>query len=285
MSATTTTLKSLWDYFDAHRGHGVPNLWNALPCFAKGDIQGKLTPEVIHALLEHAPYRDEIGMRTTPPLITNFMAVLAGMFNPTSILDPMCGTGAMLQKVYDACTPKTADGVDIYTDSVEIAKQLLNNNLKVQLGNIFDQQLNLDNTYDLIVADPPIGVRISKERLDDSLQGLNLRDIGQYLALWACQRLSKEGTLAIVLSQNALQKDTFKQAIKDQGYRICASFHVPVGTRISTRLASQILVIQPALDGSASLKNLSTLNHWKPSTDCVRGFAAPRSRLTVLMTS
>ena len=243
MSETTTTLKALWTHLDSLRGHERTNLWEGLLHLARGEIEGELSPEVIQSLLERAP-SGRMGEFTTPPLVSEFMVALADIFKPASVLDPMCGSGVMLSKVQSACKPQTVDGVDINPESYEIAWQTLKQHGRVQQGNIFDPNLSLHEKYDLIIADPPLNTRIGKERLPESLQAQRLNDLAQYLVIWACRRLSKDGTLAIVMSPNALNRTSFVEAINAEGCRICASFHVPAGTRSNTAIASQILVVQ-----------------------------------------
>ena len=243
MSETTTTLKALWTHLDSLRGDERTTLWKGLLHLARGEIQGELSPEVIQSLLERAP-SGEMGEFTTPPLISDLMAALADIFKPASVLDPMCGSGVMLYKVQSICTPRTVDGVDIDAESCEIARQTLKRHGHVQQGNIFDPHLSLHETYDLIIADPPLNTRIKKEQLPESLQAQRLNNLAQYLVIWACRRLSKDGALAVVMSPNALKQDPFVEAINAEGCRIRASFNVPAGTRSNTAIASQVLVVQ-----------------------------------------
>ncbi len=243
MSETTTTLKALWTHLDSLRGHERTNLWEGLLHLARGEIQGELSPELIQSLLERAP-SGVMSEFTTPPLISDFMAALADIFKPASVLDPMCGSGVMLYKVQSVCTPQTVDGVDINQESCEIARQTLKQHGRVQQGNIFDPNLSLHEEYDLIVADPPLKTHIRKEQLPESLQAQRLNDLAQYLVIWACRKLSKDGALAVVMSPNALNRTSFVEAINAEGCRIRASFHVPAGTRSNTAIASQVLVVQ-----------------------------------------
>lgn len=256
MSDTTTTLKALWTHLDSLRGHERTNLWEGLLHLARGDIQGELSPEVIQSLLERAP-SGEMGEFTTPPLVSEFMVSLADILKPTSILDPMCGSGVMLYKVQSACKPQTVDGVDVNPESYEVARQTLKQHGRVQQGNIFDPNLSLHEKYDLIIADPPLNTRIRKEQLPESLQAQRLNNLAQYLVIWACRRLSKDGALAIIMGPNALNQTSFVDAINAEGCRIRASFHVPAGTRSNTGIASQVLVVQQGLQEAIFVGQIS----------------------------
>lgn len=243
MSVSTTTLKALWTHLDSNRHRERLDLWEGLLQLARGEIEGELTPEVIRSLLERAPSR-KMGEFTTPPLISDFMASLADIFQPASVLDPMCGSGVMLHMVRSAYTPATVDGVDINAESCEIARQTLKGFGRVQQGNIFDPSLSLREKYDLIIADPPLNVCPEREQLPESLRVQGLRDLAQYLVVWACRRLSKDGVLAIVMSPKVLERTPLAEAVSAEGCRIRASFHVPAGTRSNTVIASQVLVVQ-----------------------------------------
>jgi len=243
MSETTTTLQAVWTHLDSFRGEERADLWKTLLHLARGEIRGELSPEVIEFLRERAPSA-ELDEFTTPPLISDLVAGLADIFKPASVLDPMCGSGVALYKVQSVSTPQTVDGVDIDAESCEIARQTLKQHGRVQQGNIFDPRLSLHEKYDLIIADPPLNTRIEKERLPESLRAEGLKYVAQYLVIWACRRLSKDGALAVVMGPSALNQTSFVEAVNAEGCRIRASFHVPAGTRSNTAIASQVLVVQ-----------------------------------------
>lgn len=257
MSETSETLRALWDHLDSLRGSEQISWWKGLLHLARGELQGKeLSPEVIQALLKRAPDR-VMGEFTTPPLISDFMAQLADIVKPDSVLDPMCGSGVMLYEVQSVCTPRKVDGVEINAQACEIARQTLKPRGQVQQASIFDPQLLLSDRYDLIIADPPLSSRIDTERLPESLRGLKLKNLGQYLAVWACRKLTPGGSLAIVMEPRALDRTSFVKAINAEGCQIRASFHVPAGTRSNTGIATQVLVVQRGAQDSVFVGQIS----------------------------
>lgn len=242
MSSTNETLQSLWQYADSRRSIEPTDLWQALLALAREEVSGELTPEVIEALIGKADSRSA-GEFFTPPMVSRFMADLAKITKPTSVLDPTCGTGLMLQQVIAAYEPDMAEGIDLNRESCEVASALLKGQVTIMQGNALDTALELQAQYDLIIADPPLSARVQPGQLPPSLQGVRLRDLAQYIVIWGCQRLPQEGTLAIVMSPSSLQHAPFVEAIHASGCRIRATLHVPSGTRLNTGSASQVLVI------------------------------------------
>jgi len=243
MSVTAETLKALWAHFDLLRGHERLDIWKGLQRIARGDVQGELTSEVIESLFE-STISEQMGEYTTPPLVTDFMVSLASMLKPTSILDPMCGSGVMLQKIQSACMPQSIVGVEVRSSTYDVARSLLNEDVQLYCGNIFNDQFNTLGSFDLIAVDAPMGVRVDKSRLPIDLQELKLRELAQYLVVWACRRLNEQGTLAVVMTPSILQHKPFLDAIHSEGYRIRSSINVPAGTRLNTGIPSQIVIIQ-----------------------------------------
>ncbi|ORC32621.1 hypothetical protein B4O97_16285 [Marispirochaeta aestuarii] len=243
MSSTSKTLQSLSRYIDSQRGHGPPDPWRGLLALARGEISGELTPDVVETVIGQADSRGA-GEFVSPPMISRFMADLAVLVKPTSVIDPTCGSGLMLHKVITAHKPKVAKGIDLDSNSCEIASVLLKDQANIQRGNVLDPALDSQERYDLIIADPPLGKHINRENLPPILKEENLLDLAQYITIWACHKLAAEGTLAIVMSPRALKHKPFIEAIHRTGCCIKASLNVPYGTRLNTSISSQILVIE-----------------------------------------
>ena len=264
MSKSNTALRSLWAALDAERGHGSPNLWNALQRLGAGDIEGGLTPEVVRSLLDYAPARREIGEFTSPTLISDFMASLAEIVKPKSILDPMCGSGMMLLQASETEGVTIVHGVDINAVSCQIARVLLGDRAEIQQADVIQMESGLANEYDLILVDPPLGARLQQSQTEIANQTPGIRDLAQTLAVQACDRLSEKGVLAIVMPPNAIRQRPFIEAINKKECHIRASFHVPAGTRLNTAIPTQILVIQRGPQESLFVGQLSKdIDHQK----------------------
>lgn len=254
--ATDQTLRSIWTSLDRDRPQGSPDLWRGIELLARGEVEGELTPEVMKALLEQVPSA-RVGEFTTPQMVSNFVSAVAGMFNPTSVLDPMCGSGLMLDGIRSICEPRIIDGVDINMTTSEVARQVLGPSARIQIGDIFLANLDLLERYDLIVSDPPLRVPVRGEQADGSPGLRKQLDLGQNLAVWACRKIGEDGVLIVTLDANALDRGPFVEAINAAGCRVRASFHVPAGTRHNTSMASQVVVVQRGAQDTIFVGQLS----------------------------
>jgi len=239
---TEDTLQSLWRYMDSRRSSEPVDACRAVLALARGEIPGDLTPEVLKAVIQQAA-TPEVGEFVSPQMICQFMADLASITKPSTVLDPACGSGLMLHQVIVAHKPNIAEGIELNDESCEIAAALLKGKATITLGNVLDATDPLQVAYDLVVADPSLGVHIQPTTLPPSLKGFALRDMAQNLAAWACDRLAQKGVLAIVMSPLALQHRPFIDAVHAAGCRIRAALHVPRGIRLNTSIPAQVLVI------------------------------------------
>jgi len=241
---------------DRDRSQGITDLWRTIEALAYGEIEGELTPEVMRALLEQMPSA-RTGEFTTPQLVSDFISAVGSMFNPNSVLDPMCGSGLMLEGVLSVSKPRIIDGVDINTRTCEIARQVLGPSARIQDGDIFLADLDLQEEYDLVISDPPLRTPMRRDRIN-TFPGLRKQlDLGQNLVVWACHKITEDGAIIIVLDANALDRGPLVEAINAAGCRVHASFHVPVGTRPNTMVASQVLVVQRGHQGTIFVGQLS----------------------------
>lgn len=254
---TKDTLQSLWQYLNTRRRGKEPvDAQRALLALARGDISGEISPDVIEAIIQQVGTR-ESGEFVSPKMISQFMADLASMAQPRSVLDPVCGSGVMLRQVINAHKPCVTEGIELNGESCEIAVALLKGLATITHGNALDVMPQLQGAYDLIVADPPLGVHVQTTKLPPSLKGYGLRDLAQNIAIDACERLAPEGVVAIVMSPAALNHQPFVAAVHGKGCRIRAILHVPPGTRLNTQIPSQLLVIDHDSQGEIFVGQLS----------------------------
>lgn len=242
MSMINDTLQSLWLYLETLRGREPVDAQRALLALARREIPSEITPEAIEAIIQQVGSR-EIGEFVSPKMISKFMADLASIIQPKSVLDPVCGNGNMLCQVINSHKPNIAVGIELNGETHEIAAALLKDIAVITHGDALEVMPQLQDAYDLIVADPPLGVNVISTMLPHLPKGYGLRDLAQIIAINACERLSPEGVLAIVMSLNVLNHRPFIDDIHGAGFRIRATLHVPPGTRLNTQISSQILVI------------------------------------------
>ena len=112
------------------------------------------------------------------------------------------------------------------------------------LGDALASPEGLLAAYDLIVANPPFGMKVRGSPvlpyLGDHFRG----DMGHALAVWACARLSSSGTAMLILTPAFLWSAPgleAQEAVRRTGCRVRALIHLPGGTfphsGISTYLA------------------------------------------------
>lgn len=111
----------------------------------------------------------EMGQFFTPSKIAELISVIAGIYNPKSVIDICCGTGNLLSYFKNLQTVK---GIDINSEIVELA-QYINPNavivatdtLKLPVDtdgqkSLFDQGIK----YDLVVGALPLGARTADKK-------------------------------------------------------------------------------------------------------------------------
>ena len=270
MNSTSSTLQSLWRYLDSRRGDEHTNPWKALLALARGQIPGELTPDVIEAVIGRAASR-RAGEFVTPPMLSRFMADLASITKPDFVLDPTCGSGLMLQQVIAAHKPGVAEGIDLNHDNCEIASELLIDQAAITHGNALDATLKLQEAYDLIIADPPLGEHVHPGSFRPRLKTYAYAIWRNTLPYGLAISLPPKGVLAIVMSPVTLQHQPFVDATHTAGCRIRASLHVPSGrdstqesllrswsstmAHNKTSLSANCLMIQSTANGFCKTSN------------------------------
>lgn len=256
MNMTKDTLQSLWQYLETRRGKESVDAQRALLALARGEISGEVSTDVIEAIIQQVGTR-ESGEFVSPKMISQFMADLASMTQPKSVLDPVCGSGGMLRQVISIHKPDNAEGIEINGGNYEIAAALLKDLAAITLGDALDVMPQLRGSYDLIVADPPLGVHVQPAKLPSPLKSYGLRDLAQNITIYACKRIAPKGVVSIIMSPAALNHKSFINAVHGAGCRIRAVLHVPPGIRLNTQISSQLLVIDHGAQGEVFVGQLS----------------------------
>lgn len=186
-----STLLAMWERAEADRGARPVSTVELLAAVASGDLEGEITTEILEALLTTPSQRKSLGESFSSLAVTQFLIFLSRHLKPDSVLDPMCGSGFMLQQVVEATSPSVADAVEINYTTVQIARALLRDQARVIHGDVFAVQSALNNDYDLIVADAPLGCRIEKKtagRTDS--RAMQSGDLAEAICVWAADRLT-----------------------------------------------------------------------------------------------
>ena len=130
------------------------------------------------------------GQVFTPKFLADWVAQLVSDHIPTtanpSILDPACGDGELLVAAQKIFAKGQFFGVDIDPNAISKAKERISKNTFLLVSNVLDNPFNRENStfnspqqFDVIVSNPPWGVKVPNTPLGDRLNGYALA-IGQF---------------------------------------------------------------------------------------------------------
>lgn len=179
------------------------------------------------------------GAGVTPEPLARFMAHVAGLFSPESVLDPVCGTGVLLHEVVVKTGAKTAHGVERNPRSAQVARKLLGDSASIFEGDVLKTP-QVAATYDLVVADPPIGLRVATPNSGKS------EEFAHTLIRWSIERLSAGGAALFVVSPRFLWgtgAQGLHKAVKTAGCEVRALIYLPGGTLRTTASSNYLLVL------------------------------------------
>ena len=185
----------------------------------------------------------------SPEILVDFAARFAEHLKPSTIVDPVCGAGVLLAAVARAGNPEIIHGVDINPSAIAAASSILGDRAKLVVGNTFSSSEGMQERYDLIVADPPLGARLDQNAVPFPLAsspGLFDNEI----LVWAASRIGKNGAALVVVRPgffpvSSIQSNQVLGAVQKTGCCVRAAIHIPGGTRVGTSMASYLLVIGP----------------------------------------
>jgi hypothetical protein len=179
---------------------------------------------------------------TSKPLVS-LISKLAKTHAAKSVIDPMCGTGALLDTISWGINAKSTVGVEKDPELASIARRLLRDNAEIIEGDLFCVAPDRLNKYDLIVADAPLPMRPKSGPKPGTAQierGDNLS-----LVLWCAEHMSPKGlALVTVPSTFFWQGDRrFEGHLNDHRLAISAAFYLPSGTHTHTHRDSYLLAL------------------------------------------
>lgn len=164
--------------------------------------------------------KSQLGNYPTPRIVSKFIVELIQPQGNESIFDPGCGAGTLLTEFYNfnhknhISTAENAQyhGVDISRSMIRLS--ILNFILRGaynfdfyradyirEQGGIRD--ITIENKFDIIVAEPPLGIVIPKDEVRDSLDK-NIKKIEALFLNAILQNLSNDGIAAIILPDSFL---------------------------------------------------------------------------------
>jgi|CZKZ01.1.fsa_nt_gi predicted RNA methylase len=241
---TDGSFVDLWRFLDAERSRDtIANLTKSW-LHARIERNEQITPDLLYAIIEKR-FDWPGGEQYTPRSLNTFIGALAGVHPAQSVLDPTCGFGLLLWEVAKSAGVQVIHGIDINAECCEVAQALFGDKATIFKGDALAPPEQLQDTYDLIVANPPFGLKV---RGKPKLPYLgNLGDMGHSLAVLACARLSENGTAILTVTPAFLwnaHAAEVQEAIGKLGCRIRALIHLPGGTFPHTRISSYLAVFE-----------------------------------------
>ncbi|MDB4378690.1 N-6 DNA methylase [Akkermansiaceae bacterium] len=248
-------LEAIWKFFDgflrirnawAHNVVADANDQNSIPDSSCEKVQrlNKLLKGGDRREMNHWARNFEESL--SPRLLYEFTARIANHLKPSSIFDPVCGYGMLLACSAEAAKAKVVHGVDINSKAVKVASIVLGDPKNVMHGDACFVGEGLLEGYDLIVADPPMGARLS----EDQAQRLGVKiscPLADALLIAAVARLNEGGKALFVVPPSFFFTKTSGDTVKvlnEAGYRISAAIQVPWGTRNNTNIGGYLLVVE-----------------------------------------
>ena len=190
---------------------------------------------------------------TTPGPLADFIASIADFDEVKSVLDPVCGSGSLLRKVADKTGAKSIYGIDRDPFFIEIARRLFSSGEPNLIqGDAFAKHEEFPDVFDLIVAHPPFGVRLTNDMTFSSPDMKFVKTLDVALTLRVLDQLTKNGKALIIVPSNFFSNYNAKgiqQVVIDKGFRIRAAIYIPERTFHWTALGSYLIVLERGSQG------------------------------------
>ncbi len=241
---TEESLADLRRYTEAGRGRETTSSLVRSWLHARIERREELSPDLLYAIVENQ--FDWPGVEHyTPKALASFIGRLASLHPAQSVLDPTCGLGLLLHNVAASSGAQVVHGIDISTECRDVAQAMFGNKATILLGDALASPVGLQSTYDVIVANPPFGMKVRGTPMVPHLGDHFRGDMGHALAVWACARLSDRGTAMLVLTPAFLWSThgiEAQEAVWASGCRVRALIHLPGGTFPHTRISTYLAV-------------------------------------------
>jgi tRNA1(Val) A37 N6-methylase TrmN6 len=184
------------------------------------------------------------GLFFSTAAVAAFMAHLASIGGGSSVIDPVCGTGLLLAEAAEALDADVIHGVELNIHIAGIAHMISPENAEVFQGDSLHGTFPLAATYDLIIAEPPFGIRL-EEDFASPFGDVSISDLGRALVCKWVQRLSPDGRAVFLLPASCLSTvgKRMWRSLATNGFHLRALIHVPSGNLKSTMAESYIVVV------------------------------------------
>ena len=224
------TDRSIWRDL---RGSPNPLIGNTeAPAVDQLDAETRLR-EALSSVVQQASRPGRILEHQSHRVLVDFVSTFVEALKPApkSILDPVCGYGMLLAASAQATQAEQVHGVEVNESPLKFAAELLDESATLVHGNFLLSDHRLLNEYDLVVADPPFGVRLDEEHaaklVGEKTRFLNL---DHALVLWTASRLAEGGSALLTVSPSFFfnnRAQRLRHAVVESGCRIAAAIHIP----------------------------------------------------------
>lgn len=196
----------------------------------------------------------------SPRPLADFVAELATKTNPQSVYDPVCGGGLLLRAVAEATGAERVYGLEKSDLAARIAQAVVGELASVQVGDVFFEPESINETYDLIVADCPMGMKLHKQQADElGLTAASAR-LSHAMMLLATSKLNKNGVALVTVEPSFFFSKSSKKILSrlsEQGFMIDAAIHIPRHLRRDMAFDSYLLSIKLGDQGRMFVGQLS----------------------------
>ncbi len=243
---TEQALTDLWHYVEAGRGSEPVSRLVQTWLHARIERNEGVSPDLLFAIAEKRldwPGEEHI----TPKALVTFIGNLAALHPAQSVLDPTCGLGLLLQAVATTTGAQLVHGIDINAECRDVAQAIVGNKATILSGDALTPPEGLQTHYDLIVANPPFGLKVRGTPVVPHLGGNFRSELGHALAVWACTRLSDRGTAMIIVTTAFLWSAgglEALEAIRKSGCRVRALIHLPGGSFPHTGISTYLVILE-----------------------------------------
>ena len=240
----TENLKRLWHYLDEHRGTTPAHKSVVEALASEHDIE--VTTDLLQEVSKAFGSRFSASYLSSPD-VAAFIAEIAATRSPAAVLDPTCGSGLLLKLVADRVNASVVHGVEIDESIGRVAERLLGEGGSVFVGDVLLTSLPLEESYDLIVAEPPFALRMRNPvplaGVDSPVRG----DFSDILAAWTCTKLSEEGMAILILPPSFLwskRSEQAKESLNALGCAVTGCIQLPSGSLQGTGIEAYVVIIE-----------------------------------------
>lgn len=168
------------------------------------------------------------GEFSTPENLISLIAELSNGIPANQILDPACGSATLLTSVASGKQNVVLTGIDINQGIISKAESVLQNSgIKYRLINADFFMAELEGNFDLVVCNPPFGMKFDKE-----IDGIKFRSVESAFIFRSLQLLKPDG-YAIFIAPEGLLFNESNRVFRDlisQRYSLQAVILLPSGS-------------------------------------------------------